>query len=85
MDHLLSNKEELSGYHVILEFIIRKGNVRQRLRCAEDFKKSDIKTSKERRELWHEGESSDYRVEENMSLNPRCATCHSKSLLSFVT
>lgn len=48
---LLSNKEELNGYRVILEFVIRKENIGQRLMCAEDFKKADVKASKERREL----------------------------------
>lgn len=48
---LLSNKEELNGYHVILEFVIRKENIGQRLMCAEDFKKADVKASKGRREL----------------------------------
>lgn len=46
MDQLLSDKEELSGYRVILEFVIRRGNIQQRLICAEGFKKADVKSFK---------------------------------------
>lgn len=38
----------MNGYPVILEFVIRKGNIVQRLTCAEEFKKADVKSFKEK-------------------------------------
>lgn len=36
----------MNGYFVISEFVIKKGNIGQRLTCAEDFKKVDVKSFK---------------------------------------
>lgn len=36
----------MNGYPVILEFVIRKGNIVPRLMYAEEFKKADVKSFK---------------------------------------
>lgn len=85
MDQLFSDKKELSGYHVILEFIIRRGNIQQRLICAEGFKKADVKSFKREEGViarglgggGRSGKSSDDRLKKNVGLNPRCATYES--------
>ena len=72
MDHLFSNKEELNGYHIILEFVIREGNIGQRLMRAEDFKKQMLKIQR-KRSYSTECKSSDYRFKKNIGLDARYA------------
>lgn len=60
-----SNKEELNGYHIILEFVIREGNIGQRLMRAEDFKKQMLKLQR-KRSYSTECKSSDYRFKKNI-------------------
>ena len=72
LDHLFSNKEELNGYHIILEFVIRKGNTGQRLMCTEDFKKQMSKLKRKRRSYSTECKSSDYRLKKNIGVDAIC-------------
>lgn len=73
MDHVFSNMEELNSYHIILEFVIREGNIGQRLMCAEDFKMQMSKLQRKGRSYSTECKSSDYRFKKNIGLDARYA------------